>query len=125
MNKKNEIVINVRTNFLHQYSDYNKPEFIFAYYITIINYKKRTIKLIERHWEISDANGNIRIVDGKVVVGKQPIIKMGHSFKYNSYCPINTAFGGMKGYYKMKDEKGIFFNVDIPPFNFVVPSFSN
>ena len=119
------IVIEIKSTFLPQFSDYNKPEFIFAYYITIINNEKESIKLLERHWEITDANSNTRIVDGKGVVGEQPIIKYGETYRYNSFCPLPTEFGKMSGYYKMKNEKGHFFKTKIPAFNLIMPSHLN
>ena len=46
------------------------------------------MKLINRHWEITDAVGNIEIVDGPGVVGQQPILNPGESFEYNSFCSV-------------------------------------
>ena len=119
------ISINVKSIFLPEHTDNSKPEFFFAYYITIINKCDDSVQLLERHWEITDANGNTKIIDGIGVVGEQPTIKKGGKYTYNSFCPLPTEFGKMEGYYKMKSKNGSIFNAEIPGFNLIVPSYLN
>jgi ApaG protein len=35
------------------------------------------------------------------VVGKQPVLKSGEAFEYQSYCPLNTSLGSMEGEFQM------------------------
>ena len=83
------------------------------------------MKLINRHWEITDAVGNIEIVDGPGVVGQQPVLNPGESFEYNSFCPLPTEFGIMVGYYEMENENGNQFNAEIPTFKLISPQSIN
>ena len=61
------------------------------------------------------------VVDGEGVIGKQPIIKSGTSFSYNSFCPLETEFGMMKGHYQVKREDGHFVKIIIPKFQLISP----
>ena len=83
------------------------------------------MQLIERHWEITDATGHIEIVEGKGVIGKQPYIKPQTKFEYNSFCPLPTKFGFMKGYYEMLGEDKSTFQVAIPQFHLATPKSAN
>ena len=45
-----------------------------------------------------------------------PLIAPGASFDYVSGCPLDTPSGGMSGSYRMVDEDGTAFDVEIPRF---------
>jgi len=123
--KSKNILIAVKSIFLPQYSNLDNSEYVFGYYITISNNENDPVQIIKRHWEIIDANGNTKIVDGIGVVGEQPIINPGEKYNYNSFCPLETEFGKMSGHYKMKDYKGTLFNIPIPEFSLISPSHLN
>ncbi len=117
------IEISVKTHYFALQSDPKKNYYFFIYEISITNKSDYTVKLLNRHWEIKDAFGETREVDGEGVVGETPIIEPGESFKYNSGCNFSTELGKMKGYYTMEklvDQSK--FKVLIPEFLMVVPS---
>jgi ApaG protein len=60
-------------------------------------------------------------VRGAGVVGEQPKLGPGESFRYTSGCPLTTPSGIMVGTYRMLDEKGHEFDVDIPAFSLDSP----
>ncbi len=124
-NNSKKISIKTKVNFLPQYSSNENSEYVFGYHITISNNEKESFQILERHWEIIDANGNTKIVDGIGVVGEQPTIKSGEKYNYNSFCPLGTEFGKMSGYYKIRNSEGQFFNIPIPEFSLIVPSYLN
>ena len=126
MNKNLEIDINVETAYLSEKSNLQVPIYFFAYFIEIENNSSTTIQLLNRHWEINDANGNTEVVSGPGVIGRQPIIKADSSFKYNSFCPLKTEFGFMQGFYEMitLPEK-IKFKKNIDPFKLCYPNSIN
>ena len=95
---------------------------MFSYNIEIENKFDDSIQLLSRHWEITDGNGVINIVNGKGVVGLQPIIKQNEKFSYSSFCPIPTEFGIMNGWYEMKTSSGMSFKVNIPTINLFTPT---
>lgn len=105
--------------------DYSQPisgEFMFAYRITITNESEYAVKLLRRHWHITDANGVVREVEGEGVVGQQPVIEPGASHQYVSGSAIKTEIGKMHGTYLMQrliDE--VKFKVHIPEFQMVAP----
>jgi len=86
------------------------------YTIRITNEGSRTVQLLNRHWIITDANGEVEEVRGPGVVGQQPVLKHGESFEYTSGCPLETAFGSMKGTYEMQVDNGETFHADIAGF---------
>ena len=115
------IRINVDPEYLPQRSDPTKPIYFFAYHITITNESDDTIQLVSRYWHITDSNGNVEEIRGPGVVGKQPNLKAGESFKYTSFCPLPTEFGVMHGAFQMVHSDGAAFDARIKPFKLAVP----
>ena len=111
-----KIKIQAISEFVPQNTNNDDSKNVFVYWIIITNYNESSIKLISRYWEIIDAYGKIKIVEGKGVVGKQPVIDSNKSFKYNSFCVLDTKFGSMKGYYKIKIGNGKAEKIKIPQF---------
>ncbi|MBK9737373.1 MAG: Co2+/Mg2+ efflux protein ApaG [Saprospiraceae bacterium] len=92
-------------------------KFIFSYQVTIENIGLITVKLLSRHWHITDSIQIRREVKGEGVIGKQPVLKSGDVFNYMSWCPLNSPIGKMSGIY-------IFQRVeDKSTFEVVVPEF--
>ena len=98
---------------------------MFAYNIEIENRSNETIQLLNRHWEITDGNGITNIVNGKGVVGLQPLISKNEKFAYSSFCPLSTEFGMMNGWYEMKNKSGMIFKIEIPTLNLFTPTSKN
>mgnify|MGYP001326109035 CR=1 FL=1 len=121
--KKIDIVSRVR--YIEERSDPNLPIFLFAYNIEISNFSSNSVQLLNRYWKITDGNGNINTVNGKGVIGLQPVIKTDETFQYSSFCPIATEFGMMDGWYEMKDDNDMLFKVDIPTINLFTPTSRN
>lgn len=94
-------------------------QYLFAYEITITNENPEAVQLLHRHWVITDALGRVEEVKGPGVVGKQPRLKSGESFTYDSFCPLPTPFGSMRGTYKMMRDNGMIFDAEVPLFNLV------
>jgi len=101
-------------------------ENIFAYRITIENNSDFTVKLLRRHWYISDSTHVKREVQGEGVVGLQPVIEPGNTHQYVSGCNIKSDFGKMHGYFIMEQLiDGKQFKVIIPSFNLILPFLLN
>lgn len=94
-------------------------QYLFGYEITITNENPEPVQLLHRHWIITDALGRVEEVKGPGVIGRQPRLHSGESFSYDSFCPLSTPFGSMRGSYKMMRDNGEFFEVEIPLFNLV------
>ena len=119
--KTKGIRINVEPEYLPRRSDPTKPIYFFAYHITITNESDNNIQLVSRYWHITDSNGNIEEIRGPGVVGKQPNLEAGESFKYTSFCPLPTEFGVMYGTFQMVRSDGISFDARIKPFKLAIP----
>ncbi len=89
---------------------------IFEYTVRITNLGGETVQLLSRHWIITDGFEQVKEVKGPGVVGEQPILAPGESFKYSSWCPLKTPMGLMRGTYQMAGPNGEQFDVDIAPF---------
>jgi ApaG protein len=89
-----------RPSFLPQQSRPDAGQFVWAYRIRITNESARLVQLRTRHWLIVDAEGLRREVDGEGVVGQQPVLAPGESFEYTSFCPIETHWGTMEGWFQ-------------------------
>ncbi len=93
----------------------------FLYTVTITNRGEDSVQLVSRHWIITDGNGNVEEVTGPGVVGQQPILEPGSSFRYTSGCPLPTAFGFMRGTYQMVTSSGDDFEAEIADFELSEP----
>lgn len=119
------IVIQVSTRYLPDHLPENSSQYAFAYQITIINQSDETVQLINRYWNITDANGKSSEVQGSGVVGKQPVIKPGEQFQYTSGAILDTPVGSMQGYYEMQTSDGTSFRAPIDIFRLAVPNVIN
>lgn len=79
-------------------------EFVFGYRIVILNESDRTVTLLSRHWDLIDAQGELREVDGEGVVGQKPRLAPGEAFKYHSFAVLPTPWGTMEGHYNFRAE---------------------
>ena len=115
------IEVTVRVRYLAEQSDEAENRFVFAYTIKVSNQGEQAVKLIARHWLITDANQHVQAVNGKGVVGEQPVINPGQSFEYTSGTVLATQVGTMSGSYQMSLDNGTEFTVPVPQFVLSVP----
>jgi ApaG protein len=116
-----QVKVTVEPIFDPERSDPDERRYFWRYAIEIVNLGDNPVTLMERHWRITDANGRQQEVRGPGVVGEQPTIEPGKSFKYTSGCPLTTPSGLMVGEYRMVDPTGRIFDVSIPPFSLDFP----
>lgn len=116
------VTVRVAVNFLPEQSRVEAGKWFWVYHIRIENDSDEQIKLISRHWRITDGHGVINFVDGEGVVGEQPVLAPGQSHDYVSGCPLGTPQGSMEGHYTMRRVDGSLFEVAIPFFALAVPA---
>lgn len=119
------IKINVIPSFLEEQSDPDDGYYFWAYSIEIENLGAAAVQLRSRYWRIIDALGQAQEVRGAGVVGEEPVIAPGDSYRYTSGAPLPTPSGMMHGCYQMQHEDGELFNVDIPAFSLDSPHEKN
>jgi ApaG protein len=91
-------------------------EWVFQYTVRITNQGEDTVQLLSRHWIITDGTGQVDEVRGPGVIGEQPVLAPGESFKYSSWCPLRTPTGAMHGTYRMVRQSGEEFDIEIARF---------
>ena len=110
----------IRVEVLSRYSPENsrplQDDWIFQYTVRITNQGSETVQLLSRHWIITDGQDRVQEVKGPGVVGEQPVLAPGESFKYSSWCPLKTPTGMMRGTYRMIRTGGSEFDIEIAPF---------
>ncbi len=116
-----DIQVTVMPAFLPDQSDPADSRYVWSYTIEVANLGATTVQLMTRHWIITDAAGKREDVKGPGVVGEQPILRPGDAFRYTSGCPLTTPSGIMVGSYRMVDENGRAFDVEIPAFSLDSP----
>lgn len=121
MSERNKIIVDASPNYIEAQSSPAEGRYVFAYTITITNAGTLPAKLLTRHWLITDANGKIQEVRGDGVIGEQPYLKPGESFRYTSGAMIETPVGTMQGEYTMRSDDGNQFNASIPRFTLSIP----
>lgn len=117
-----DIHINVESRYSPDHSDPARQEWFFLYTVVITNHGASTVQLMNRHWIITSATGDVEEVRGPGVVGRQPVLRPGESFEYTSGCPLKTPFGSMRGTYEMVTENGEMFLAEIAAFALSEPS---
>ncbi|GJP84326.1 hypothetical protein CLOP_g14393 [Closterium sp. NIES-67] len=93
----------VRSVFVRHRSDPARSHFFFAYRVRITNEGPRVVRLVNRHWLITNGKGRVEHVRGPGVVGQQPVLPPGATFEYTSMCPLDTRKGAMEGEFEMID----------------------
>lgn len=115
------IRVHVSARYSAQNSDPRAQQWVFLYTVTLTNESPIRVQLLERHWVITDANGEVEHVRGPGVVGKQPILEPGASFEYTSACPLKTPFGSMHGSYRMLGPDSELFDIEVAGFALRLP----
>jgi len=123
--EKPEIEVVVDPQYVEARSDPAQGLYFFAYRVRITNNGTRRVRLVSRHWIISDEFGNEEEIKGIGVVGAQPQLGPGDSFSYMSFCPLETPVGAMEGAFQMESEEGELFDAPIPPFTLIIPTMVN
>lgn len=113
--------IRVKPRFLHDESRPAAGQYVWQYTVEIENTSAQTWTLTTRHWEIIDSQGRRQIVDGEGVVGQQPRLEPGESFRYTSGAPLAAPSGMMGGNYTMISETGEELAARIPTFSLDSP----
>jgi ApaG protein len=116
----------VQTMYQEGYSVPEEHAYVFAYKILISNYNNFTVQLLRRKWVITNGIGEMEVVEGDGVVGRQPVLYPGDSHEYVSGCNLVTPFGMMEGtyYFENKSTHKI-FEVLIPVFKLEAPFILN
>ena len=121
MTMKNKIEVNVEVTYLPEQSNLVSSQYAYAYTITITNNGETGAQLRTRRWLIQDESGETEEVIGEGVIGQQPHLSPGESFKYSSGAVISTETGTMKGSYGMISDLGQRFDALIPEFSLSEP----
>ena len=114
--------MSVEPTYLETRSSPDNSQYFWAYRVIIENQGRETVRLLSRHWMITNARGELTEVKAPGVVGEQPVLKPGEIFEYTSGAPLNTPSGMMGGAYQMESESGERFDIEIPTFSLDRPN---
>lgn len=117
----NNISVSVEPFYVAEMSEPEAGKFVFGYTITLVNNGVDNVQLISRHWQIVDGVGRKTEVRGEGVVGEQPILRTGEPYTYTSGTPLPTPSGMMGGTYQMRNNEGMWFDIEIPFFSLDAP----
>ena len=115
------IGIDIATQYLDEESSPEEARYVFAYTIRIKNRGSQPARLLNRHWVVTDADGQVEEVHGEGVVGEQPRLRPGEDFEYSSGVVLPTSLGTMHGTYDLQADDGTVFKADIPAFTLSTP----
>lgn len=116
------MVVRVEPQFLPEESRPEDSRFVWAYTIEIENRRPDAVQLMSRYWRITDENGATQEVRGDGVIGQQPVIEPGQSFRYFSAAPLAAPSGVMMGAYSMQRGNGEAFDISVPLFALESPN---
>lgn len=122
-----ELAADIRVHVVPQYRDDEsspaEQRYVFSYTITVHNHSAHSIQLLARYWKITQGSGKVQEVRGKGVVGKQPLIGPGQTFRYTSRAVLECPVGVMEGIYTCVDTPSQqAFEVGIAPFRLATPN---
>lgn len=117
--------VQVESDYDEERSDPRGNLFVFRYRVQITNLGEIAVQLRNRRWMITAADGRTERVKGPGVVGEQPTLAPGASFRYRSFCPLPTPMGTMHGHYEMCDADGEWFEAEIGTFMLTAPQAVN
>jgi ApaG protein len=121
MDEKYQVKVDVSSVFVPEQSQPEQDQYVFAYTVTIRNVGAVPVKLLTRHWVITDGHGKVEEVRGEGVVGEQPHLAPGEAFRYTSGAVIETPVGSMHGSYQMLADDGREFDAPIAAFGLAQP----
>ncbi|SCK61468.1 ApaG protein [Variovorax sp. HW608] len=110
------MTVQVEPRFLPDQSSPEDGVYTFAYAVTITNNGRQAAQVIARHWFIQDAAGHTQEVAGLGVIGQQPLLAPGETFRYTSGCRLQASTGTMHGSFFIVTERAERFDVPIPMF---------
>lgn len=116
------ITVAAQPTYADDQSEPHHHKFVWAYDIVMVNESDDIVQLLNRFWRIIDMSGKVEEIHGTGVVGLQPLIKPGKTFKYTSFCQLAMPQGTMEGYYEMQDLNEKRFQVAIPKFVLSAPT---
>lgn len=115
------ITITVTPHYVAEKSAPENDYYFFAYHVTVDNQSGERLQLINRHWIIRDGEKRERFINGEGVTGKRPFIEPGEEFEYQSFCPLSTPTGNMRGKFEFTNDADERFWRPIPLFFFRTP----
>ena len=111
----------IQSEYLPDRSDPSQGFWMYVYHVTMTNLGDEELQLLSRHWIITNAHGVEEHVRGPGVVGEFPLLRPTESFRYTSFCPLDTPMGTMHGTYQMVNRGGERFDAVIAPFTLAEP----
>ncbi len=118
---EHDISIEVKVSFMAEQSVPDAGHYVFAYEILLTNRGHTGARLLSRYWHITDGQDRVQEVRGEGVVGEQPYLAPGSSYRYSSGAILPTPVGRMQGSYRLIDDHGASFELAIPAFTLAVP----
>ncbi|SEL19381.1 Co2+/Mg2+ efflux protein ApaG [Halomonas daqiaonensis] len=117
------IHVDVAPDFCLEESAPDEQRFVFSYTVTVHNTSRHSVQLLARYWRITQGSGKVQEVRGKGVVGQQPMIAPGQTFRYTSRAILDGPVGVMEGAYTCVDTASQRpFEVAVAPFRLAGPN---
>ncbi|KAL7060087.1 hypothetical protein AAHC03_09250 [Spirometra sp. Aus1] len=87
------------------------------YLIRLENLTDEAVQLRERFWKVFSVTGSLESVNGKGVVGVQPLLRPNNPvFQYHSHVQVPVPWAHMWGSFRLEKASGGTVDVKIPPF---------
>ena len=117
----NDIRVRVIPTYIPKRENEESNQYYFSYHVVISNEGNQWVKLLSRHWNIINSDGDKEEISGEGVVGYFPELEPNTSFSYTSYCPIDSDWGTMEGSFSFITKEGTIFQAEIGRFYLIVP----
>ena len=103
--------------------DKSQPDvkrYLYGYTVRLTNNSELPVTLLTRRWQLIDEVGRIQEMQGKGVMGEQPIVQPGRTYTYSSTCTLATPTGQLAGGFELSDGLET-FEVEVEPLALTQP----
>jgi ApaG protein len=116
------IDVMVQSAFVGERPTENGVLYLHRYEVLIRNTTERDVQLLARKWQIADLGQPVEKVEGRGVIGVEPVIRAHSGYSYVSGAALRSPLGAMEGMYWFADlARKERFWVAIPQFQLEVP----
>jgi ApaG protein len=115
------VTVGVVPTFMDDESSPAANRFMWSYAVRVENRLPVSVRLLGRRWKVADATGRVETVEGDGVVGLQPTLSPGESFRYASWFSLMTSAGRVEGELRAVTGDGVQFWIKVQPFTLAMP----
>lgn len=115
--------IRIHTDYVEEASFPDESHFVFNYSVAIKNGGTKPAKIVNRHWYLTNGDGEVEEIERNQSLGFAPRLLPGQEVQHKSNINLTTPVGTVHGVYTLAADDGNEFELMIPAFRLAIPHF--